>query len=145
MISHGAAVRGHELEHHRKPDAGAFDRSAARGAPGVEGVEDVLAILHRDARTAIGDIQHQLRPGGARHEVNRAALGGVFDGVGHQVLENQADLAAIGDERNVLDTYIQSHALRQEGELLVLQHLLHQRTQAELASPRGRRSRSARR
>ena len=59
-------------------------------------------------------------------------LGEYFDRVRYQVLEDQADLAAVGDQRDVLDAHIESYALRQQRQLLVLQHLLHQRPQPEL-------------
>ena len=90
-----------------------------------------VAVLRRDARAAVGDVEHQLRVRGARLQVDGAALGRVLDGVRHQVLEDQADLAAVGDEGDVLDLHIEAHALRQQRQLLVLQHLLDQRPQPE--------------
>ncbi len=39
---------------------------------------------------------------------------------------------AVGHQRHVLDAHVEAYALREERELLVLEHLLHQRPQAEL-------------
>ena len=92
----------------------------------------MLAILAGDPGAAVGDIQHQLGAGGPRAQVDGTALGRVLDGVRHQVLEDQTNLAAIGDERHVLDAHVEAHPLRQQSELLVLQNLLHERPEAKL-------------
>src|SRR3984885_12712197 len=67
---HAAAVRRHELQHHRQPNAGALDRRALRGAAGVEGLEHVATVLRRDPRTAVGDVEQQLRIRGVRPQVD---------------------------------------------------------------------------
>src|SRR5580658_5084684 len=41
---HRAAVSRDELQHHRKSDAGSLDGARSRRAPGVEGLEDMLAF-----------------------------------------------------------------------------------------------------
>ncbi len=65
--------------------------------------------------------------------VDGAALRRILHRVRQQVLEDQAHLAAIGDERDVFDLHVEPHALGEQRQLLVLQHLLHERAQPELA------------
>src|ERR1700685_3765511 len=60
---HAPAMGCDELDDDRQADARALDRRALGGATGVEGIEDVAAVLDRDARTCVGDVEHQLRSG----------------------------------------------------------------------------------
>src|SRR6185437_10531086 len=128
----GAAVCGDELEHHGEPDSRAFDGRRAGRAAGIEGLEYVVALFLGDAGAIVGDIDGERVGGGGCFDVNGAPLWGIFDGIRYQILENQADFAAISDERHILHLHVQAYALRKEGELLVLQHLLHYRSQTEL-------------
>src|ERR1700730_3568600 len=129
---HGAAVRGDEFEHDGQPDPGAFDRRAFGGPSSVESFEHVRAVFHWNTRPAVSDIQLQQLTSGARPQVDSTPLGRILHRVGHQVLQNEPNLAAIRDERHIFDAHIEAHALRQQRELLVLQHLLDNRPQAEL-------------
>src|SRR5579862_9469483 len=128
-----AAVRGDELQHHGEPDPRALDGRRLRGPTGVERFEDVNPVLGRDARPAVGDIELHLRSHRAGLKVNRATLRRVLDRVRHQILEYQADLAAIGHQRYIIDPYVEAHPLRQQRQLLVLEHLLHQGPQAKFS------------
>src|SRR5580658_2132200 len=75
---HVAAVCRYRRRHHREPDAGALDRRALRGTAGVESLEHVATVLRRDPRAAVGDVEQQLRVGGVRPQVDRAALGRIL-------------------------------------------------------------------
>src|SRR6516164_5786246 len=130
---HAAAMGRDELEHHREPDAGTLHCRGTRRASGIEGLEYVLAVFGGNAGTAVGDIEHQLRACGAGLEVDGAPLRRVLDGVGDQILEYEADLAAVGDQGQVLDANIETYALREQRQLLVFEHLLDERPQAELS------------
>src|SRR5215467_13168552 len=129
---HRTAVGRYELEYHRESDTGAFYGRGARRASGIEGLEHVSAVLERNPGTAVGDIEHQLRACGASLQVDGAPFRRILHGVGDEVLEYQADLAAVGDQGQVLDANIETHALREQRQLLVLEHLLDERTEAEL-------------
>src|ERR1700728_1535670 len=102
----GAAVRRDKLEHDGQADAGAFDRGALRGATGIESFEHVLTILHGDTGPVVGHVEHELRTGGARFQVNRASLRGVLDAVRPQVLEKEANLAAIRNQGDIVHAHI---------------------------------------
>ena len=56
----GAAVRVHELEHHRQADAGALDLHAGGRPAGVEGFEHARALFRRNAGAGVGDVDHEL-------------------------------------------------------------------------------------
>src|SRR5262249_62015616 len=116
------AVGRYELEHYRESDPGAFYCRGACGASGIEGLEHVPAVLERDPGTAVGDIEHQLRARGASLQVDGAAFRRVLHGVGDEVVEYQADLAAVGDQGQVLDANIETYALRAQRQLLGLEH-----------------------
>src|SRR5207253_163057 len=127
----GAPMRRDKFEHDRQADAGAFDGGALRGPASIESFEHVFTILHGDTGPVVGHVEHKLRPGRARLQVNRASFRGILDRVRYQVFENEPDFAAIRDKGDVVDTDVQTHTLGKEGELLVLQHLFHHGTQAE--------------
>src|SRR4249919_3512144 len=55
-----ATVRVYELNHHREPDTGALHVPALRGLALVEGFEDAAALLERNSRSRIRDIEDQL-------------------------------------------------------------------------------------
>ena len=116
-----------------KPMPVPFTLAPLGRAAGVERIEDMCALLRRNARTAVRDIHHEILARASRADVNGAALRRIFDRVGQQVLEDQPQLAAVRDQRDVLDLHVEPHALREQRELLVLQHLLDDRAQPELA------------
>src|SRR5579871_3391223 len=71
----GTAVRRDELEHYGQPDAGALYGAAARRAAGIKSLENVGAVLGRDARSIVSDVQLQQRAFAPRAQVHGASLG----------------------------------------------------------------------
>src|ERR1700693_4761309 len=80
--------------YHRKSDAGAR-HAAARCAPGVESLEDAGAFVERHAGSGVGNFENQLLTVGLRAQIDDAAARRVLDGVGEQVLNDEAYLAPV--------------------------------------------------
>src|ERR1700681_3137840 len=127
----GALVHIDELVDHRQSDAGAA-HVPAWGATGIERVEDPGPVFMRNTGAAIAHLEHQLLAAGPGTQIDDAAARGVLDCIGQQVLQNQADLAPISDQRHVLDAHIEPHPLRHQSKLLVLEYLLDHRPQTKL-------------
>ena len=54
---------------------------------------------------------------------DRAAARRELDRIGQQIVEDQAQLAAVGERGQILDLHVEPHALRDQRQLLVLEHL----------------------
>src|ERR1700686_1317080 len=128
-----AAVRVDEFGHHRQPDSRSLDMSSLRRLSLVKSLQYPLALLGRNPRSAVYDIQHQLFAFAARVNRYGAPARGELDGIRQQVVEDQANLAAVGERREILDVHVEPHALRHQRELLILQYALDQGPQLEFA------------
>src|SRR6185437_11468006 len=108
---HRAAVGGDELQYDGEADSGALDGRALGGPAGVEGLEHVVPILLGNAGAVVRDVHDEGAGGSGGFDVNGASLRGVFDGIRHQVLEYQANFAAVGDERHIFHLDVEAHTL----------------------------------
>src|ERR1700722_2110842 len=117
-----AAMRVHELRHHRKTDSGALYVAALRGFTLVERFEYAVALFGRNARPAVHDVQYQLLTLAAGMNPDRAASRGEFDGIRQEIIEDEANFAAIGARGEILDVDVETNALRHQRQLLVFEH-----------------------
>ena len=116
-----------------KPMPVPFTLAPLGRAAGVERVENMCTLFRPECPDRCPRRRARDFARAARADVDRAALRRIFDRVGQQVLEDQPQLAAVGDQRDILDLHFEPHALGEQRELLVLQHLLDDGAQAELA------------
>src|SRR5690606_26724170 len=102
-----AAVCLHALGHDRKTDTGAADGPALQAPPLIERLENAVAVLRRDTRPGIGDLERELRIADFPADVDRAALGQELDRVGDEVLEHEAELSFIRAHANRIDVELE--------------------------------------
>src|SRR5580698_4710568 len=100
-----------EFSHHRQSDSRSLDVSSLRRLSLIKSLEYPIALLGRNPRPAVHDVEYQLLALGARMNRDRAATRGELDGVRQQVVEDQANLAAVSERREILDLHIEAHAL----------------------------------
>jgi hypothetical protein len=82
----------------------------------VKGIEDALAVLRRDARTAVrhGDLHRRLLPApgvlsGREADLDRTAAGGVLQRVGQEVRQDDAEPGRVAADRRVRVVGDESH------------------------------------
>ena len=97
----------------REAEAGAAGGAVPGGVDAVEPLEDPVDLAGRDADALVGDgdVDGEVVAGGADHD--RGALGGVGDGVGHQVADRDGDLLAVAEEHQAVGAVL--HAARSRG------------------------------
>src|SRR6266404_66223 len=117
-----AAMRVHELRDHRETDPGTLHVAALRGLALVKRFEYALAFFGRNAGSAVHDVQYQLFTLTAGMNRNRAAPRRKFDGIRQEIVEDEANFAAIGAGGEILDVDVETHALRHQRQLLVFEH-----------------------
>src|ERR1700736_4139338 len=84
-----AAMRVHELRHHREADSSAFHVATLRRLSLVERLEDSVALFGRYTRPAIHDVQYQLLAFTAGVNRDCAAARGEFDCIGQEIVEDE--------------------------------------------------------
>src|ERR1700730_2152884 len=84
-----AAVCVDEFGHHRQPDSRSLDMSSLRRLSLVKSLEYPIALLGRNARSAVDDIHHQLFAFAACMNRYGAAARSELDGIRQQVVEDQ--------------------------------------------------------
>src|SRR6202166_474473 len=127
-----AAMRVHELSDHRETDPGALHMPALRGLALVKRFEYAVAFFGRNAGPAVRDVEYQLLTLTAGVNRDRAASRGEFDGIRQEIIEDEANFAAIGGGSEILDVDVETDTLRHQRQLLVFEHRFHQWTQFEL-------------
>ena len=94
-----ADVRAHDTPTDREPEA---DPAALTLVHAIEFLEDALDVGLVDPRAAIGNLDLDLALQGSRSDVDRAARGGVLDGVLDEVDEHLLDQDRVeGHERQI--------------------------------------------
>src|SRR5258708_23439092 len=121
-----AAMRVHELRDHRETDPGALHVAALRGFALIKRFEYAVALFGRNARPAVHDVQYQLLTLAAGMNPDRAAPRGEFDGIRQEIVEDDANLAAIGARGEILYSDVETNPLRHPRQLLGFEHRCHQ-------------------
>src|ERR1700692_3040664 len=107
-----AAMGVHELRDHRETDPGALHMAALRGLALVKRFEYAVALFGRNAGPAVHDVQYQLLTLTAGVNRDRAAPRGEFDGIRQEIIEDEANFAAIGGGSEILDVDVETDQLR---------------------------------
>ncbi len=110
----------HVLLYDGEPDARAAYRACPRLASLVEGIEDAGALLARDARSLVGDIELERVAVEARGETDDASLRRKLHGIGQKVIEHDAQFFRISGDHHVRGGDIEGEAPRPDRESLVL-------------------------